>query len=245
MTAYHESGHALLAWLVPGIDHLHKVSIIPRGRSLGATQLLPEEDRFNISEGESAHAAAVPAGRPGRRKTGLRRVQRRRRGRPEQGHPDRPPHGHPLGHERAARAGGLPRQRGASLPGQGEIAAPRQFSEHTAQVIDEEVIRILRAASDRAQEMLGAESRQARPAGQHAGEGRDAGRANGDRIVGAGEGTGGWGLGAGKSPATASRGNKPRSPSTGTAKGPITKFGKETIFPRHEPTAADSQRSHA
>jgi cell division protease FtsH len=37
------------------------------------------------------------------------------------------------------------------------IAAPRQFSEHTAQVIDEEVIRILRAASDRALEMLGAQ----------------------------------------------------------------------------------------
>ena len=52
MTAYHESGHALLAWLVPGIDHLHKVSIIPRGRSLGATQLLPEEDRLNIGESD-------------------------------------------------------------------------------------------------------------------------------------------------------------------------------------------------
>ena len=52
MTAYHESGHTLLAWLVPGIDRVHKVSIIPRGRSLGATQLLPEEDRLNISESE-------------------------------------------------------------------------------------------------------------------------------------------------------------------------------------------------
>ena len=52
MTAYHESGHALLAWLTPGSDRLHRVSIIPRGRSLGATQLLPEEDRVNISESE-------------------------------------------------------------------------------------------------------------------------------------------------------------------------------------------------
>ncbi len=52
MTAYHESGHALLAWLVPGVNRLHKVSIVPRGRSLGATQLLPEEDRLNISESE-------------------------------------------------------------------------------------------------------------------------------------------------------------------------------------------------
>ena len=45
MTAYHEAGHALLAWLVPGADRVHKVSIIPRGRALGVTQLLPEEDR--------------------------------------------------------------------------------------------------------------------------------------------------------------------------------------------------------
>ena len=109
MTAYHEAGHALLAWLVPGADRVHKVSIIPRGRSLGVTQLLPEEDRLNISESELHDAAAVPAGRPGGREAGLRRVQRRRRGRPEQGHAARPADGHPLGHERAARAGGLPR----------------------------------------------------------------------------------------------------------------------------------------
>ena len=124
MTAYHESGHALLAWLVPGIDRLHKVSIIPRGRSLGATQLLPEEDRVNIGEGELHTRLLFLLGWPGGRKTGLRRVQRRRRGRSQQGHADRPPHGHPLGHERAAGPGRLPRQRGASLPGQGNRRAP-------------------------------------------------------------------------------------------------------------------------
>ena len=52
MTAYHEAGHALLAWLLPGMDRLHKVTIIPRGRALGVTQLLPEEDRLNIGETE-------------------------------------------------------------------------------------------------------------------------------------------------------------------------------------------------
>ncbi|MEZ6070390.1 MAG: ATP-dependent zinc metalloprotease FtsH [Pirellulales bacterium] len=50
MTAYHEIGHALLAWLLPAADQVHKVTIIPRGRALGVTQLLPEEDRMNISE---------------------------------------------------------------------------------------------------------------------------------------------------------------------------------------------------
>ena len=52
MTAYHEAGHALLAWLVPGADVVHKVTIIPRGRALGVTQLQPQEDRLNIGEGD-------------------------------------------------------------------------------------------------------------------------------------------------------------------------------------------------
>jgi len=50
MTAYHEAGHALLAWLLPEVDELHKVTIIPRGRSLGVTQLLPDEERYNVGE---------------------------------------------------------------------------------------------------------------------------------------------------------------------------------------------------
>ena len=57
MTAYHEAGHALLAWIVPGADRVHKVTIIPRGRALGVTQLLPEEDRLNIGETRAARPA--------------------------------------------------------------------------------------------------------------------------------------------------------------------------------------------
>lgn len=45
ITAYHEAGHALVAWYLPGTDPVHKVSIIPRGLAMGVTQLLPEEDR--------------------------------------------------------------------------------------------------------------------------------------------------------------------------------------------------------
>ena len=49
-TAYHEAGHALIAKLTPGTDPIHKVSIIPRGRALGVTQQLPIDDRYTYSK---------------------------------------------------------------------------------------------------------------------------------------------------------------------------------------------------
>jgi len=50
MTAYHEAGHALVGRLVPDHDPVYKVSIIPRGRALGVTMYLPEQDRFSHSK---------------------------------------------------------------------------------------------------------------------------------------------------------------------------------------------------
>jgi len=48
VTAYHESGHAMLGMLLPNTDPVHKVTIIPRGLSLGLTQSLPESDKHNL-----------------------------------------------------------------------------------------------------------------------------------------------------------------------------------------------------
>ncbi|ATG73291.1 ATP-dependent metalloprotease [Zobellella denitrificans] len=50
MTAYHEAGHAIVGRMVPEHDPVYKVSIIPRGRALGVTMYLPEQDRFSYSK---------------------------------------------------------------------------------------------------------------------------------------------------------------------------------------------------
>jgi cell division protease FtsH len=50
LTAYHEAGHAIVGWVVPEHDPLHRVSIIPRGRALGVTLFLPERDRYSVSK---------------------------------------------------------------------------------------------------------------------------------------------------------------------------------------------------
>jgi cell division protease FtsH len=50
LTAYHEAGHAIVGRLVPSHDPVYKVSIIPRGRALGVTMFLPEEDRLSFSK---------------------------------------------------------------------------------------------------------------------------------------------------------------------------------------------------
>ncbi len=153
MTAYHESGHALLAWLVPSIDKLHKVSIVPRGRSLGATQLLPEEDRVNIGEnelhtrllfllgGRAAEKLVFDQYSAGAEDDLSKATQLARRMVTHWGMSD--------------RLGPVAFRDSEDHPFLGrEMAEPRRFSEHTAQVIDEEVSRLLRDAADRATEML-------------------------------------------------------------------------------------------
>jgi cell division protease FtsH len=49
VVAYHESGHAVIAWLTPAADPVHKVTIVPHGQALGLTQQIPGEERHNLS----------------------------------------------------------------------------------------------------------------------------------------------------------------------------------------------------
>jgi cell division protease FtsH len=62
MVAYHEAGHALTALLLPGTDPVSKVTIIPRGRSLGATEQVPVEDRHNVGKKYLLNRIAVMMG---------------------------------------------------------------------------------------------------------------------------------------------------------------------------------------
>jgi cell division protease FtsH len=153
MCAYHESGHTLLAWLVPGIDRVHKVSIIPRGRSLGATHLMPEEDRVSISESE-LHTRLLYA-------MGGRAAEKLVFGESGAGVVDDLARATQIARwmvthwGMSERLGPVAFRDTEEHPFLGrEIAQPRQFSEATAQLIDEEVSRILRTAAQKAADML-------------------------------------------------------------------------------------------
>ena len=142
-----------MAWQLPGAHRVHKVTIVPRGRSLGSTQTLPSEDRMSISEPELRdHLAVLLAGRAAEkliydettvgaendleRATGMARRMVMNWGMSE-------------------RLGPVSYKLSDEDPFLGrEIHQQRQFSEHTMELIDDEVGRILREQSARASEIL-------------------------------------------------------------------------------------------
>ncbi|HEV3162625.1 MAG TPA: ATP-dependent zinc metalloprotease FtsH [Isosphaeraceae bacterium] len=153
LTAYHEVGHALVAWLIPEADPVHKVTIIPRGRALGMTQYLPTEERMSYYEKDIRAMLAVGlGGRAAERLVfddlsagvadDLKRVTRLARMMVTQfGMSD--------------RVGPMFFRNSEEHPFLGrEMSELRDHSEHTAQMIDEEVARILREADDRAFRLL-------------------------------------------------------------------------------------------
>ncbi len=161
LTAYHEAGHALLAWMIPGADRVHKVTIIPRGRALGVTQLLPEEDRLNINEvdlhgrlvfilgGRAAEKLIFDQYSAGAENDLTQATKLARRMVTAWG--------------MSERLGPVAYRTSEEHPFLGkEFHEQREFSEHTAQLIDEEVSRILNAAGKRATELLSQHSEQLR-----------------------------------------------------------------------------------
>jgi cell division protease FtsH len=154
VTAFHEAGHAVLGWLIPSGNRVHKVTIIPRGRALGVTQYVPAEDRHNMSESEMrAHMAMALAGRAAedlifseysagaendlKQATGLARRMVAHWGMSE-------------------RIGPVAFHTDHTDPFLGrEITQEmRPYSDHTARVIDEEITRILTESSDLAHQTL-------------------------------------------------------------------------------------------
>ncbi len=154
-TAYHEAGHALLAWQLPDVDPVHKVTIIPRGAALGLTQLLPEEELHHLGEsrlhsqlimllgGRSAEKLVYDEFGAGAeddlaRATGLARRMVSHWGMSE-------------------RIGPVAFRFSRDEPFLGkEYHEQREFSEETSHVIDQEVQLFLENASRQAFELLGA-----------------------------------------------------------------------------------------
>ena len=152
-TAYHESGHTLAAWFLKGAQRVHKVTIIPRGRSLGSTQIIPAEDRMSSSENELLDQLVVLlAGRAAERlvydeiTVGAENDLERATGlaRRMVTHWGMSPKLGPVSYKSSEEDPFLGR----------EMHQQRQFSEHTQEVIDGEVARILNDASNRASHLL-------------------------------------------------------------------------------------------
>jgi cell division protease FtsH len=152
-TAYHEAGHTLAAWNLKGAMPVHKVTVIPRGRALGVTQMVPEEDRMNLSENEIRHSLIVLlSGRAaekivydeftvGAENDLERATSMARRMVTQWGMSERLG---PVSYKMTDEDPFLGR----------EMHQSRQFSEHTMEVIDDEVSKILRQAAEDSLKLL-------------------------------------------------------------------------------------------
>ena len=105
--AYHEGGHAVLAYVLEHADPVHKVTILPTGMALGVTHQLPMEERHIHPRHYIEDSLCVRMGGRVRRAPRLRRPVDRRRQRPRRQHRARPQDGARVGHERRHRPDGL------------------------------------------------------------------------------------------------------------------------------------------
>jgi cell division protease FtsH len=152
-TAYHEVGHALVTWLIPGAEKPQKVSIVPRGQSLGVNLNAPDEDRFHHGlDYYKSQLVMIMGGRAADRliygqpyagaESDLKRATRLTR--------------YMVTHwGMSDRLGPMSFRVGEEHVFLGkEIQESRDFSEATMAVIDQEVERFLREADDQAYELL-------------------------------------------------------------------------------------------
>ena len=155
LTAYHEAGHAVVSLNIPGSDPLHKVTIVPRGRALGLTSWLPEEDRHNYTKyWLEGRLAASFGGRVAEELVfGTEKVTT--------GAANDIQHATELA-RRMVTQFGMSDKIGAIAVGDREqeiflgreIAQRREISERTSELVDEEVKRIIDNAYQRARDIL-------------------------------------------------------------------------------------------
>jgi cell division protease FtsH len=151
--AVHESGHALVAYYLPHADPLYKVSIIPRGRALGVTHQLPEQERHTLPEDYLLDRLAVMLGG--------RSAELELLGNVSSGADDDIAQATALARAMVSRWG-MSREIGPvdlrdseEHPFLGrEIAQPRRFSENSAQAVDEAVKQLLKEAESRALSLI-------------------------------------------------------------------------------------------
>jgi cell division protease FtsH len=152
-TAYHEAGHALVAWLMPEAEKPMKVSIVPRGRAGGVTMIPPDEDRFHHGlDYFKARLIWLMGGRA---------IERLIYGQPYAGVEEDLRQATKLARYMVThwgmseRLGPMSFRMGEEHIFLGkEIQEPRDFSETTAAIIDEEVQKLLREADERAFDLL-------------------------------------------------------------------------------------------
>ncbi|NNJ95282.1 MAG: AAA family ATPase, partial [Halobacteria archaeon] len=157
--AYHESGHALLACLLPHTDPLAKVTIIPRGRALGVTEQMPEEERYTLSESYLRDRIAIMLGGRLAEKIVFDEIS--------SGAEDDLKQATTLA-RRMISQWGMSKKLGPVAFRRGEehiflgreMAQQRDFSEHTAQLIDDEVRELVGELEGRAHEILAAHREQ-------------------------------------------------------------------------------------
>ena len=146
-TAYHEAGHAILIEVLEHTDPLHKVTIIPRGPSLGSTMWLPEGDKFNHRKNELLDDLVVAMGGRVAEEIQFSDVTNGAMGDIRQATA--------IAHSMVC-SWGMSEKLGMVEYGEkeGNAFAPRTYSEATAQLIDEEVKRLIDAAYGHAKELL-------------------------------------------------------------------------------------------